>query len=420
MITPARRAFFPFALLLAFAGIAAADVNSVANPSAPDSLAPRLVTGANGVVLMSWLEPVGSGHALRHSSWRDGHWRDARTVAAGTNWFVNWADFPAIVPQDESFWTAHWLVRRPAGGYAYDIHVAVTRDSGQSWSEPRVLHADGTDTEHGFAVHYPQPHGAGIAWLDGRNMLASGGGMTLRTAVLTPQAEVVGNRELDGLVCDCCQTDAAPLPGGTVVVYRDRTSEEIRDIYAIRQQDGHWLPPVRVAADGWRISSCPVNGPAVASRGDDVAVAWFSASGGRPRVQLARSVNAAAGFEPPLIISEDRVLGRVRVLMLPDGSLVVSYLQAAGAGTAALHLRHVDRDGKLAPPHVVARDVRPFSVPQLAHAGDDLLIAWSGIDGEHAFVRTGVLSLDALATGIADGAAAVGALTRPGQRQTPR
>ena len=39
---------------------------------------------------------------------------------------------------------------------------------------------------------------------------------------------------LDARACDCCQTDAAMTSAGPVVVYRNRTEEEIRDIYIAR------------------------------------------------------------------------------------------------------------------------------------------------------------------------------------------
>src|SRR5262245_48879248 len=59
-------------------------------PAAPGSLAPVLSQGEDGALLLSWLEPAGTGHALRFSAWRDGQWRSAVTVVTSDSLFVNW------------------------------------------------------------------------------------------------------------------------------------------------------------------------------------------------------------------------------------------------------------------------------------------------------------------------------------------
>jgi hypothetical protein len=78
----------------------------------------------------------------------------------------SWADFPSVVPITGPFWAAHWLQKRPEGGYAYDVYVAISTDSGQSWSEGIMPHRDGTPTEHGFVSLFPWQGGAGVIWLD--------------------------------------------------------------------------------------------------------------------------------------------------------------------------------------------------------------------------------------------------------------
>ena len=103
-------------------------------------MAPNLASGPDGTVVLSWIEPEGDGDALLFSIFDDKAWRDSRTVVSGDNWFANWADFPAVVPVSSSRWAAHWLVRREAGGYAYDIYAAISDDAGNSWSEPFTPH----------------------------------------------------------------------------------------------------------------------------------------------------------------------------------------------------------------------------------------------------------------------------------------
>src|SRR5918995_1514637 len=109
---------------------------------------------------------------------------------------------------------------------------------------------------------------------------------------------------LDGRVCDCCQTDAAQAQGATVVVYRDRSEKEVRDMSIVRFVEGRWLPPRPLASDGWEINGCPVNGPAIAAVGADVAVAWFAAPADKPRVMVAFSTDSGATFGSPIRADE--------------------------------------------------------------------------------------------------------------------
>ncbi len=273
----------------------ASTVRSLETPAIQGSGESHLAVGPEGEIVMSWLEPAGQGQALRYSTLADKAWSAPRTVATGDNWFVNWADFPSVVPVAEGLWAAHWLVRQPAGGYAYDVAMALSIDGGESWGAPFLPHRDGTPSEHGFATLFPWRDGAGVVWLDGRNMIGEAaaedaahaggsGGMSLRAAAVHADGSITDESVIDELTCDCCQTDVAYGAGGPIVVYRDRTGDEIRDIYAARAVEGHWTEPVPVADDGWRIDGCPVNGPAVDARGPEVVVAWFTAAADQSRV----------------------------------------------------------------------------------------------------------------------------------------
>ena len=98
---------------------------------------------------------------------------------------------------------------------------------------------------------------------------------------------------LDTRVCDCCQTSAAMTAEGPVVVYRDRSEGELRDISIARLRNGEWSEPRTVFRDGWEISGCPVNGPVDRRRsGRRLAVAWFTAANDMSRVKLAFSDDA--------------------------------------------------------------------------------------------------------------------------------
>jgi hypothetical protein len=101
-----------------------------------------------------------------------------------------------------------------------------------------------------------------------------------------------------------------------LLVYRDRTAAEIRDIYATRRDGERWTTPKPVHADGWKMPACPVNGPAIAANGNDVVVAWYTAAANKPAVKLARSNDAGDSFAAPVTLDQgEAVQGRVDVAL---------------------------------------------------------------------------------------------------------
>ena len=373
---------------------------AVEMPSAAGSLGPNLSRTGDGRAVLSWMQPEGSGYALKYAIRDDNRWTDPVTVSRGDNWFVNWADFPSVVPIDGDFWAAHWLVRRPAGGFAYDIHVAISNDGGKSWTGGERPHLDDTDSEHGFVTIFPDAGYAGLVWLDGRRTVASGDatmhGMTLRAARLSREQTLSRQTELDALICDCCQTDVAVTPDGPVAVYRDRSESEIRDIYSVHRNGDQWLAGEAVAPDGWKIAGCPVNGPVVATRDDDIAVAWFTAADDSPRVRLARSRTSQRSFSMPVDVAGVDTIGRVGLLLLDDGTAIVSSLRSNGKGAADLLLTPVSASGRVGDRLTLATGVAAYSVPQIIMAGDELLAVWTERRGERSFLAGARLPVAAL------------------------
>ena len=287
-------------------------------PARPGSREPNLVVGTDGVVRLSWLEPMGMGRfALRLARLEDGTWAEPITVASGTDWFVNWADFPSVAALDDGALAAWWPVSRGDDPYAYDLHLSLSLDGGTRWSEPVVPHPDGTPTQHGLTSLVAWPGGGLFAtWLDGRvnadgtKVMASGplptDRMTLRSARLAADGTVSERTLLDPRVCTCCATEAVRSGDAVLVAYRDRTADEVRDISILRHEDGAWSGPVSVHRDGWRIAGCPVNGPALAADGQSVVATWFTAADDAPRALLARSSDGGRHFDDPVRIDDGR------------------------------------------------------------------------------------------------------------------
>ena len=359
-------------------------VDTLPSPAAGGSAEPNLMTGPDGRVYLSWLEPRGdSTHALRFSTLDEDGWAPARTIVERPDLFVNWADFPSLTALPSRRLAAHWLQRSGKDKYAYEVRIAQSMDGGRTWSASVVPHRDGTATEHGFVSLFPFRDSLGAVWLDGRRFAGAGQGespnMMLFMTTIARSGATGAERILDERVCDCCQTALAIAASGPVVVYRDRSDGEIRDIGVARWSDTGWVRGPVVHADDWRIDACPVNGPAIDAAGDNVAVAWFTGARDTARVYFARSADGGRTFGAPVRIDEGNPVGRVDVELDDDGDAVVSWLEFASEQQADVRLRRVGVDDAPSRSIVVARTsgARASGFPRMSVSGNHLVLAWT-------------------------------------------
>lgn len=370
-------------------------VSELSSPAGPGSAEPNLALAPDGRVYMSWLEPAaGSMHELRFAALDGDSWSSPRTIARGDDFFVNWADFPSIAVLPDGRLAAHYLQRSPAAevGYHYDVRIVQSADGGESWTEPVAPHRDGVPAEHGFvSLFAADGDSLGAIWLDGRKSSPRFGGtgeMTLRYTTIAPDGSLGEEIELDGRICDCCQTSVALTDVGPVVVYRDRTEHEIRDIYVARMVGGEWADGRPVHRDGWEIAACPVNGPSISSGGPGVAVAWFTAARDTPRVMLAFSEDSGETFGDPIRVDGGDPAGRVDVELLPNGSALVGWVERTGGEAAEVRVRVVTAAGEMAEPVAVAGSSagRSSGFPRMVRAGEDVILAWTE-PGEPSRIR---------------------------------
>jgi hypothetical protein len=344
-------------------------------PSGKPAYGPRLSQSEGNGVVLSWMESKDDSGLLRYSVLDQGSWRAAATVIQDDAMFINWADLPAVTPVGADALLAHWLSYVADSPYAYQILTAFSADGGSSWSEPSSPHKDGTATEHGFVSTYPAGNEVGLIWLDGRE--TPDHGMTLRSATLSSGGSLDNESLIDDLVCDCCQTDVAVTTAGPIAIYRNRTDDEVRDIYISRYLEGQWQAGTPISDDGWVISGCPVNGPVIAADGDRVSVAWFTGADGEPRVKTAFSKNAGKSFSEPVEIASKGASGHVGIALIDQHSYVVSWMESDKDGDYEVNLRALTTNGQLGPVRTVGRTSLARTVPQMVLVGDKLILAWT-------------------------------------------
>lgn len=377
------------------------------SPTEGDSREPELTATGDGRIILSWVEKIAEKrYALRVAVRDNKGWSEVYTAAQGENWFVNWADFPSVIALDDGSLAAHWLVKSGSATYAYNVNIARSSNGGKTWTKPIIPHLDNTQTEHGFVSLIPLTGGrAGAIWLDGRNMKGMKDdhgedkplpvSMTLRYATIDAKGNISDDAQLDERVCECCQTSAALTSDGIVAVYRDRSQNEVRDIYSVRQSNGSWGTPEAVHADNWEINGCPVNGPSISANGRKLAVAWFTGVGSTPHVKVAFSTDAGQTFGNPIQVDDGETLGRVDVVLLPDSSALVCWLSGNAEG-GAIKVRRIQPNGTLGPPSVIAEtDIsRSSGFPRMALLDDEVHFAWTEF-GKPSRVRTAFADVSA-------------------------
>lgn len=376
-------------------------IKEISNPAGESSAEPNLSVGDDGQVYLSWIEKTDNENpVLKFSVRQENDWSRPQIVAQGENWFVNWADFPSMVAFKDGSLAAHWLPMSGEGIYAYDVNLAFSPD-GKNWGKAIVPHRDGTQTKHGFVSLLPWDDGQLFTvWLDGRNFAKGGNGrdrqdaptpvMTLRFAMISKNGQLSNKTVLDKRVCDCCPTSAVRTANGALVVYRDRSEKEIRDVSILRYQNGVWSQPQTLYQDNWEIAGCPVNGPAIAAQEEKVAVAWFTWANEIAQVKVIFSNDEGRTFSEPIVVDDGDPVGRVDTVMLPDGGVLVTWLESTG-NNAELRVRRVRWDSTKDKSKTVAKSSkeRASGVPKMVIRNSKIFFAWTQ-PGKASTVRTAV------------------------------
>ena len=195
----------------------------------------------------------------------------------------------------------------------------------------RMLHDDDAPVAHGPVAIVPALDGSALLlWPDARD--ASGASRLYGRTIFADGSrgpEIV----LDPRVSERSLPAGLLLPTGeTIVVYRDRTETELRDVSVVRRErGGSWSSPVSVHEDGWRmVANSSEGSPAIATSGDEVAVAWFTQIGEEKdnAIRIVFSDDAGKSFGAVQTLAVGATLGRVALAGMGDGIFALAHLSA--------------------------------------------------------------------------------------------
>ncbi len=363
----------------------ASPIEPLASPAGASSSVPQMTVEGDRVV-MSWVEREGKKSTLKFAERTANGWSTPSVVVSSEKLMVNAADVPSVRAMPDGSFAAHWLEESGPDPEAYNLRVSWSAD-GKAWTPGVAPNSDKTVSQHGFASLFPTENGGlGLVWLDGRTTKGDEGDMQLRAATFDKAHKLISDRLIDARVCECCPTSIAMTADGPIAAYRDRTPGEIRDIYVTRFVAGRWSMPVNVHRDNYKIEGCPINGPAVAARGKDVVVAWFTAPSEKNQSFVAFSHDAGRTFGQPTRVDDVSSLGRMAVALAPDGSAVVGWVEFANE-KSQFKVRRIDANGTKRPPTTVA-DMSGTRFPRLALGKGEVVMAWTETEKDSSRVKT--------------------------------
>jgi hypothetical protein len=122
-----------------------------------------------------------------------------------------------------------------------------------------------------------------------------------------------------------------------------------------------------------------------------LAVAWFTAVPSN-RVRVAFSLDGGSSFAAPIDVATDKPLGRVDVVVTPNGSAMVSWLAQNEGG---FRFRKVMPDGEIGDGIEVAsmETRRASGFPKMVETDGELIFAWTDTSGSVPRVRTSNMRL---------------------------
>jgi hypothetical protein len=190
-------------------------------------------------------------------------------------------------------------------------------------------------------------------------------------------------------VCFCCKTGVATSPDGTVyIAWRHIYPPNLRDVAVARSTDGGrtFEAPVRVSEDGWAIDGCPDDGPSIGvdARGV-VHVAWPTlAPGGRPGkgIFYSYSVDGGRTFAARVRL-DDGVGAAAHPQLAAAGDRVVVVWDQQGEEHRRINARTLSGDPKAAAwtpvldQTLVLSAERPAVYPAVAVTASSTLVAWT-------------------------------------------
>lgn len=300
------------------------------------------------------------------------------------------------------------------------IRAARSRDGGRTFERAETLHDEKLTGVRGWSSVAALPGGdVHVAWLDTRAAVkvaaptpaarassasAHAHGASTRQDVYHAVLRRDGTRAEDVVttdVCFCCKTSSAVAADGTLyVAFRNVYPGNLRDMAVARSVDGGrtFSDPVRVNQDGWELTGCPEDGPAIAVDAAGVVhVAWptiTDTSATRKGVFYSYSTDGGRTFAPRVRLDEGGDVNHAQhpQLSVANGRAIVAWDESTAAGPR-IRTRVVVSDPKAAmwsprlEPVLTVNEPAPVTYPSVAASPGGFVVLWTETSAAGASIR---------------------------------
>ncbi len=321
-----------------------AAVMQLAAPTAPDASAPVLQRAEDGRVWLAWVQPVeGAGLELRIAELAASRhaWMLPTLISTVPHFAGGPAAGPALAAAPGGRLAAAWSEGAGAGRRIVGCFSA---DGGVDWSTPAALSTEG------------RPAGAPAltALADGRFLLTwteagtdrPAAAASLQSRILSPQSATSPAPVPSAAVVPSTLPAVSAFPdGGALAAYLGRDARGMETLRLTRLSQTGWSAPQSLP-DGRRLQPLPdAVGPALASDGGRVAVAWLTGQGPSAHVFASMSPDAGERFLMPEPLDDGSPFGRPAVVLLHDRTVLTIWLAAPHSEEPArLWLRRLSPD----------------------------------------------------------------------------
>ncbi len=266
---------------------------------------------------------------------------------------------PAVAVTGGEWVGVAWL-ELPPDGNGGAVWYAGSTDGGRSFAPGTTAAADEAGETTMVSVALDAEGDPVLSWLNGSAL------RFVRSVDRGSSFQEV-QRLGDG-TCECCQPHVVARDEDVLIAYRSLAADPekgfARDLALIRSANGGaTFEPVTPVSDAhWYLEACPIAGPSLAVRADEVFVAWMDGRNEPPGtlsrgdVWLAASTDGGATFGPNVRINAATTRHHtLPTIGLGPGGRIHAAWQADGEGGRVLyHTVSDDKGLTFAPPVAIA------------------------------------------------------------------
>jgi len=277
-------------------------------------------------------------------------------------------------------------VRPGAKPYTGDVRLLRSQDGGARFAAAVTVHQDRQPITHRFQAMALD--GAGhlhFAWIDKRDLeAAKAAGRPYRGAAVYRNVSTDGGAsfgpdiKLADHACECCRIAFSPAADGRLAALWRHVFEPNERDHAFAWLDGS--APVRASLDRWAIDACPHHGPGLAPAADGGWHAcWYGQRAGEPAVRLGRLDAQGRPLGSPRALPEAEHAD----LISAGGRVALVWRQFDGRQTRLQALMSKD-DGRRWQALELAQSLHPNDHPRLLRQGEQLWAVWRDTQGVRA------------------------------------